>query len=97
MTQPDPVIPPAQVRLVPPAGVSLILATGTVWAGRTVRDEPITEGLVVAGAFVVIVIAVINVISPGLAGAIALLIFVATVLAYGLDILTSIGLATREG
>jgi hypothetical protein len=97
MTQPDPIIPPAQVRFFPPAGVSLILATGVVWAGRTVRDEEITEGLVVAGAFVVIVIAVINVISPGLAAAFAGLIFIATVLAYGLDILTSIGLATQEG
>jgi hypothetical protein len=93
MTQPQPVIPPAQVRLFPPAGVSLILATGVVWAGRTVRDEEITEGLVVAGAFVVIVVAVINVVSPGFAAAIAMLIFIATVLAYGMDILTSIGIA----
>lgn len=97
MTQPQPVIPPAQVRLFPPAGVSIILATGTVWAGKTVRDEEITEGFIVAGAFTIIVIAVINVISPGFAAAIAMLLFIAAVLAYGMDILTSIGLATREG
>lgn len=94
MTSP---VPPANVRLFPPAGVSLILATGTVWAGRTVRDEPITEGLVVAGAFIILSTAVVNQFSSGFASVFSLLIFIAAFLVYGLDIMRSIGLATQDG
>ncbi|MGE3429261.1 MAG: hypothetical protein AB7I44_21140 [Hyphomicrobiaceae bacterium] len=97
MSSPEPVIPSAQVRIFPPAGISLILAAGTVWAGRTVRDEPITEGLVVAGSFIVISTAIVNQVSRGFAAAFAALIFIAAFLAYGLDILRSIGVASQEG
>ena len=96
MTNPG-VVPPAEVRFFPPAGVSLLLAAGTVWAGRTVKDQPITEHIVVAGAFIILATAIVNQISSGFAAAFSMLIFVATVLAYGLDILISVGIATQNG
>lgn len=95
MSSPQPVIPPAEVRIFPPAGVSLILAAGTVWAGRTIRDEPITEGLVVAGSFIVFATAVVAQISRGFAAAFAALLFVVAFLAYGMDILRSVGAASK--
>lgn len=95
MSTPEPVLPPAQVRVFPPAGVSLMLAAGTVWAGHVVRDEPITERLIVGGSFIVLATAIANQISRGFAQAFSMLIFVVVVLAYGVDILTSIGLTTK--
>lgn len=96
MTNPS-VLPSGEARLFPPAGVTLILAAGTVWAGRVVQDKPITEQIVIAGAFVVLATAVVNQISPGFAAAFSMLIFVAVVLVYGIDILTSVGLSTQNG
>lgn len=83
---------PAATRYLPPAGISLLLAGGTIWLGRQVREEPITERLVISGGFVVLTIAYINLFSHAFANAFALLLFIAVVLNYGLDILTHTGL-----
>lgn len=87
-------LPSGEVNLFPPAGVSLMLAAGTVWAGRVVEDKPITEQLVVAGAFIVLATAIVHAMAPGFADAFSLLIFIAVFLAYGLEILVSVGIAT---
>ena len=94
MTSPDPGtgLPPAQARVVPPASVSIILSVITVYAGHVVEDAPITERIVVGGAFLVLGLSVMHYVSPGLADVFALLIFIVILLRYGVGILTNIGL-----
>jgi len=94
VTSPDPGtgLPPAQARVVPPASVSIILSVITVYAGHVVEDAPITERIVVGGAFLVLGLSVMHYVSPGLADVFALLIFIVILLRYGVGILTNIGL-----
>lgn len=96
MTSPDPGtgLPPAQARVIPPASVSVILGVITVYAGHVVEDTPITERVVVGGAFLVLALSVMHYVSPGLADVFALLIFIVILIRYGVGILTNIGLAT---
>jgi hypothetical protein len=90
-------LPSGEANFFPPAGISLILSAGTVWAGRTAQDKPITEALVISGVFIVLATAVVHTMAPGFADAFSMLIFVAVFLAYGLDILISVGIATQNG
>jgi len=72
--------------------VSIILSVITVYAGHVVEDAPITERIVVGGAFLVLGLSVMHYVSPGLADVFALLIFIVILLRYGVGILTNIGL-----
>ena len=97
MTTPEPSasgLPPAQARVIPPASVSVILGVITVYAGHVVEDQPVTERVVVGGAFLVLGLSVMHYVSPGLADVFALLIFIVILIRYGVGILTNIGLAT---
>lgn len=94
MTSAEPsTLPSGQARLVPPAAVSLILSAMTIYGGHIVDDVPINQHVVVGGGFVILSLAVVNTISPGLADVFALLLFVAVFLKYGLGILVAIGIA----
>lgn len=99
MTSPDPGtgLPPAEARVVPPASVSVILSVITVYAGHVVEDQPITERVVVGGAFLVLGLSVMHYVSPGLADVFALLIFIVILLRYGVGIFQAIGLSTSGG
>lgn len=97
MTTPEPGgngLPAANARVVPPAAVSVLLGVITVYAGHVVEDSPITERIVVGGAFLVLGLSVMHYISPGLADVFALLIFIVILLRYGVGIFTNIGLAS---
>jgi len=94
MTAPEPILPHAGVKLVPPASVSIILSAMTIYANSLATDQPVTERVVVGGGFVIISLAVMNTVSPGLANTFALLIFIAIFLKYGLTVLIAIGAAT---
>jgi hypothetical protein len=83
---------PSFTRYFPPAGISLLLSSGTVWLGKEIREEPITERLVISGGFIILSIAYINLFSHAFANAFALLIFIAVGLKYGIDILEHTGL-----
>lgn len=83
---------PSATRYLPPAGISLLLASGTVWLGKEIREEPINERLVISGGFIILSIAVINLFSHSLANAFALLILIAVALKYGIEILINTGL-----
>jgi hypothetical protein len=83
---------PSFTRYLPPAGISLLLASGTVWLGKEIREEPFTERIIISGGFIILSIAYINLFSHSLANGFALLIFIAVVLKYGLDILSHTGL-----
>lgn len=89
----EPLSPEASfTRFLPPAGISLLLASGTIWLGREIKEQPITERLIISGGFIVLTIAYINLFSHALANAFALLIFLSAGLIYGIDILTHTGL-----
>lgn len=96
MTSPDPGtgLPPAQARVIPPASVSILLGVITVYAGHVVEDAPVSERVVVGGAFLILGLSVMHYVSPGLADVFALLIFIVILLRYGVGILQNIGLAT---
>lgn len=96
MTTPDPGtgLPPAEARIIPPASVSVLLGVITVYAGHVVENAPITERVVVGGAFLVLGLSVMHTVSPGLTDVFALLIFIVILLRYGVGILQNIGLAT---
>lgn len=83
---------PAATRYLPPAGISLLLAAGTVWLGKEIREEPINERIVISGGFLIFSIAYINLFSHSFANAFALLLFIVVVLKYGIDILQYTGL-----
>lgn len=96
MTSPDPGtgLPPADARVIPPASVSVILGVITVYAGHVVENQPVTERVVVGGAFLVLSLSVMHYVSPGLADVFALLIFIVILLRYGVGIFRAIGLST---
>lgn len=94
MTEPAGLPAEANARVIPPAGVSVILGIITVYAGHVVEDQPVNERLVIGGSFLVLCLSVMHVVSPGLADVFALLILIALVLRYGVGILQSIGLST---
>jgi ABC-type multidrug transport system permease subunit len=73
--------------------VSLILSALTIYGGHIVADAPINEHVIVGGGFVILSLAVVNAITPGLADVFALLLFIVVFLKYGLEILVAIGIA----
>lgn len=94
MSSPEPSgLPDANVRVIPPASVSIILAALTVYGGSVTDQNTISEGVVVGGCFVILCLAFIHSISPGFADTFALLLFVVIFLKYGLGILQAIGVA----
>lgn len=94
MTQPNG-LPEADARVVPPAAVSVMLGVLTVYGGHVVEDTPITERIVIGGAFLILGLSVMHSVSPGLSDVFALLILIVIVLRYGVGILQNIGLSTQ--
>lgn len=94
MTDPMSGLPDANARVIPPAGISVIMGAIVVYAGHVTEDTPITERVVVGGVFLVVSLSFMHAVSPGLSDVFALLVLVALVLRYGVGILRSIGLST---
>lgn len=90
-------LPDSNVHLVPPAAVSLILSAMTIYGASITNQTTISEGKVVGGSFVILSLAVVHTISPGLADTFALLLFVVIFLTYGLRILQAIGISAAGG
>lgn len=87
-------LPESNARLIPPASVSVILSALTIYGGYLVGESSVSEPVVVGGCFLILCLAVMNTISPGLADTFALLLFIVIFLKYGLKILEAIGVAT---
>jgi len=83
------------VRLLPPASVSILLSALTIYGHYLVTDEEISANVVVGGGFVILCLAVVNTMSTGLADTFALLLFIVLFIKYGPAILTAIGIATQ--
>jgi hypothetical protein len=66
----------------------------TLYGGYLVGEASVSEPVVVGGCFLILCLAVMNTISPGLADTFALLLFIVIFLKYGLKILEAIGVAT---
>lgn len=82
--------------LVPLASTGLILTAMTVSAGRGIRGEQIvTPKIMTAGVMLLIPITLMNQTAPGFAGAFSMLIFVASFLVYGPDILRYVGFTVQ--
>ena len=81
------------------ASTSLILTGLTITGGRIAQDvSPLySDPMIVGGMIVVFGIAGMNTISPSLAGAFSLLIFVSAFLYYGPSLMTSLGFQLKPG
>jgi hypothetical protein len=86
-----------QTRFMPPASVSILLSALTIYGNHLATNNEIKANVVVGGGFVIIVLAVINTMSTGMADVFALLLFIVIFLKYGPAVLTAIGIATQGG
>lgn len=91
----SPEVAAGQTRVVPPANVTIILSVITIYGSHLVTNAPISQQMVVGGAFVILALAVTNTVNPGLADMFSLLLFIVIFLKYGVSILTGIGIATQ--